>query len=247
MAHAPDSSCAPVQSKAEECCVRLNSDSLHDLTSPVNQIGTVAELLFRKYRGASDEEAETLFGFLQSSANRLQILLAGLRTYIRVAGSPAACRLCDGNSLLAGAQASIQVKIDESGALVTHDPLPQLYCDPDQVGYAFASLIENSIKFRCERRPEVHVSATSAENKCVFSFRDNGIGIDPRHQDRIFGLFVRVQNDAHPGAGVGLAVTRHIVEQHGGRIWVESQPGQGATFFFNMPVREEAAAHGRNG
>lgn len=218
----------------DDCYVRLNADSLHDLMSPANQISMIAELMLKKYRGTLDQEAETLFGFLQSSASRLQDLIAGLRRYVRVAGSPSPGRLCDANKLLAGAEASIQPEIDQNGAVVTHDPLPEVYCDPNQIGYAFASLMENSIKFRRESRPEIHVSATAAGNAWVFSVRDNGIGIDPRHGDRIFGLFKRIHNDAHPGAGVGLAITRQIVEQHGGRIWVESQLGAGATFYFSL-------------
>jgi light-regulated signal transduction histidine kinase (bacteriophytochrome) len=218
----------------DDCFVRLNADSLHDLIGPVNQIGTLVDLVLLKYRGTLDLEAESLFGFVQNSANRLQALIAGLRTYVRVASSPNPCRLCDANALLAGAKASIQLEIDQSGAVVTHDPLPELYCDPNQICYAFASLMENSIKFRREHRPEIHVSASAQDNMWVFAVRDNGIGIDPTHGDRIFGLFKRIHNDAHPGTGVGLALTRQIVEQHGGRVWVESQPGFGATFYFSL-------------
>ena len=246
-----DRACAAVESKAtveaaphafalfptdagDDCYVRLNGDSLHDLMSPVNQIGTLVGLILEKHRSTLDPEAETLFGFVQSSASRLQNLIAGLGTYVRVAGAPSPGRLCDSNKLLAGAQASIQSEIERNGAVVTHDPLPEIYCDPNQIGYVFASLMENSIKFRRERRPEIHVSATARDNVWVFAVRDNGIGIDPRHRDRVFGLFKRFQNDAYPGTGVGLATARQIVEQHGGRIWVESQPDLGATFYFSL-------------
>jgi len=157
-----------------------------------------------------------------------------LKTDVRVAGSAGHGRRCDANKLLAEAKASSQPEIEQSGAVVTHDPLPEVYCDPNQIGYAFASLMENSIKFRREHRPEIHVSATADENTWVFSVRDNGIGIDPSQGERIFGLFKRIHSDAHPGTGVGLAITRQIVEQHGGRIWVESQPGLGATFYFSL-------------
>ena len=218
----------------DECYVRLNADSLHDLMSPVNQIGTLVELLLNRYRGALDEEAATVFGFVQCSANRLQNLIAGLRTYVRVAGSPNLRRLCDANKMLAGAKASIQSEIDQSGAVVTHGQLPELYCDPNQIGYAFASLMENSIKFRREHRPEIHVSANAQDDMWVFTVRDNGIGIDPAQGDRIFELFKRIHRDAYPGTGVGLAITRQIVEQHGGRIWVESRPGLGSTFYFSL-------------
>jgi chemotaxis family two-component system sensor kinase Cph1 len=229
-----DRLCAPREPEAcDDCYVRLNNDALHDLMSPVNQIGTLVGLVLRKYRGTLDPEAESLFGFVQSSANRLQNLMAGLSTYVRMAGAPNP-RLCDANNLLAGAAASIQPAIDESGAVVTHGPLPELCCDPNQIGYVFASLMENSIKFRRERRPEIHVSASGQDDMPVFAVRDNGTGIDPTQGDRIFGLFKRLPDDAHPGTGVGLAITRQIVEQHGGRIWVESQPGLGATFYFSL-------------
>ena len=175
-----------------------------------------------------------MFGFVQSSADRLHSLIAGLRTYVRVAGSPNLHRLSDAHKMLAGAKASIQSEIDQSGAVVTHGPLPELYCDPNQIGYAFASLMENSIKFRREHRPEIHVSANAQDDMWVFTVRDNGIGIDPAQGDRIFELFKRIHRDAYPGTGVGLAITRQIVEQHGGRIWVESQPGLGSTFYFSL-------------
>lgn len=222
-------------SSAEDCLVRLNSDSLHDLMSPVNQICSMTDLIVKKHGDALDDEVEILVGFLQKAANRLQNLLAGLRTYMQVAGARGSWRHCDANSLLAGALASIQPTVDQSGALVTHDPLPELYCDPIQMIYIFAGLIENSIKFRREIRPEVHVSAISDSEACVFSVRDNGIGIDVRYRERIFGTFKRIDNEAYPGRGVGLAIAKRVVEQHGGRIWVESEPGIGATFFFALP------------
>ncbi len=215
--------------------MRFSSDSLHDLISPINQIGTISELMHKKYKSVWDGETEALFGFIQNSVGRLQNFAGGLRTYLRVAGSPTLCHLCDANELLRGAKAAIQPTIDQNGAVVTHDPLPELHCDPNQIGYAFQSLMENSIKFRREHRPEVHVSATTQENSWIFSVRDNGIGIDSVHRDSIFGLFKRIHNEGYPGAGVGLAITRQIVEQHGGRIWVESEPGLGATFFFSLP------------
>jgi len=224
-----------VQSMGEDCCVHFNSDSLHDLSSPVDQMGTIVDLILHKYRGRLDEEAESLFGFIQSSTNRLQNLLAGLKVYLQVLGSPISYRRCDANALLAGALISIQPAIDQNDARVTHDPLPELYCDPSQISYGLASLVENAIKFRREHRPEIHIAATVETNNWVFSVRDNGIGIDARNQERIFGVFKRIDNEAHPGSGVGLAITRQIVEQHGGRIWVESQLGLGATFFFSLP------------
>jgi chemotaxis family two-component system sensor kinase Cph1 len=158
-----------------------------------------------------------------------------LNTYLRVAGAPGARRLCESDLLLTAARASVQPAIDQNGAVVTHDPLPQVYGDPNQIGYAFRSLLENAIKFRREQRPEVHISAAEAGDTWIFSVRDNGIGIDPAYRDRIFGVFKRLHNEDYRGAGIGLATTRQIVEEHGGRIWVESQLGLGSTFFFSLP------------
>jgi chemotaxis family two-component system sensor kinase Cph1 len=217
--------------------VRLSADSLHDLIGPINHIGTISELLRKKYDGALDKDAEALFGFLQSAAGRLQSLADGMRTYMRIAGAPSGWRLCDANAILAEAKASIQPEIDQNSAVVSHDPLPELYCDPRQIGYALASLIENAIKFRCEIRPEVHISAAGEENHWKFSVKDNGFGIDSRYGERIFGMFKRLHTGSRPGVGAGLAITRQVVEQHGGRIWVESEPGCGATFYFTLPQR----------
>jgi len=215
--------------------VRFNADSLHDLFGPVNQIVTLSELLLKKERERLDAQGENLVGFILEAAGRLQTLAGGLKTYMRVAGAPGPHGACDTNELLAGAQAAIHSQLAASGAKVTHDALPAVECDAGQIDYVFRSLLENAVKFQGEERPEIHVSAFAEDGRWVFSVRDNGIGIDPRYSERIFGLFKRINKDANPGAGVGLAISRHVVELHGGRMWVESAPGKGATFFFSLP------------
>jgi light-regulated signal transduction histidine kinase (bacteriophytochrome) len=224
------------------CCVPLDNDSLHDLVGPVNQMCSIADLILRKYQGTLDSEAEVLFGFIQTSAKRFQNLVTGLRTYMGTVGFRGPFRRCDANRLLESAQELVKPAIDQSGALVTHDTLPELSCDPTQISYIFASLIDNSIKFRGPSRPEIRISATVASDMLVFSFQDNGIGIDPRHRDHIFGVFKRIHNDAYPGAGMGLAIAKEIIAGHGGRIWVESALQQGATFFVELPKSPELAA-----
>jgi chemotaxis family two-component system sensor kinase Cph1 len=213
--------------------VRLNSDSLHDLMSPVNQLCTMAELILKG--PPLQEDGQILMGFIQKAAKRLQLLMGGLKTYIQVVGPEVCCRRSDANALLAGALASVQPEIAASDALVTHDSLPELFCDPNQMMYTFTSLLDNAIKFRRETRPEVHISATPENGNWIFSVRDNGIGIASRNRERIFGTFKRIDAETYPGPGVGLAIVRQIIEQHGGRIWVESELGQGATFFFTLP------------
>lgn len=224
---------------AADCCVPLDSGSLHDLFSPVNQMCSMADLVLKKYRGTLDSEAEILFGFIQGSAGRVQNLMGGLRTYMQVAGSGVPFQRCDGDSILAEALTSARPAIDLSGASVTYDPLPDLYCDPTQISYTFAALIDNAIKFRGECKPEVRIRVKVEGDRFLYSFRDNGIGIDPRHHESIFGVFKRIHNDAYPGQGVGLAIAKKIVEGHGGRIWVESSLGHGANFLLTLPKAED--------
>ena len=228
---------------AQGCCVPLDSGSLHDLMGPVNQLCTMADLILEKYRGTIDGEVETLLGFMRGSAVRLQSLVGGLRTYNQVVGVRSPHRLCEGASLLEAALASIRVSLLQSGAEVTHDWLPPVFCDPTQMSYTFSCLLHNSIKFCGDAKPAIHVSAKEDTGEWVFAFSDNGIGIDPRYSERIFGVFQRIHKDAYPGAGVGLAIAKKVIEGHGGRIWVESALQKGATFFLALPKTGIGGAH----
>jgi light-regulated signal transduction histidine kinase (bacteriophytochrome) len=131
----------------------------------------------------------------------------------------------------------LQTSIEQSGATVTHDSLPSVTADATQLARVFQNLISNAIKFRGEHPLEIHVGAERQDNSVwLFSVRDNGIGIEPQYIERIFLIFQRLHNrDEYPGAGIGLAVCKRIVERHGGQAWVESQPGQGSTFYFTIP------------
>jgi chemotaxis family two-component system sensor kinase Cph1 len=220
----------------DDGAVTLNSDALHDLVGPMNQIRSMADLVLKKHRGTLDEESEALFGFIQAASDRLQNLVAGLRRHTRIVGQQQPPRMFDANAILKTAIAMIQPAVEQSGAQLSHDLLPTVYGDPTQIGHVFASLIDNSIKFRSEQPPRIHVAATTDGNAWVFSVRDNGIGIDPKNADRVFGVFRRVYNDEYPGAGMGLAISRRIVERHAGKIWVSSSLGQGATFSFTLPM-----------
>jgi chemotaxis family two-component system sensor kinase Cph1 len=232
------------EDSAQECFVPLHSDSVHDLAGPVNQVCTMLELFRKRRQTLPDPDAEerdqVVLELIHAAASRLQGLMTALETYSRVANSPGEYRACEGNALLAGALAAVEPIAHNAGGLVTHDNLPQLHCDPGQMIYAFTSLLENSIKFRCQRRPEIHVSAAPHRDGWLFSVRDNGIGIDPRHSESVFHMFKRTYGDRYAGTGAGLAITRRIIERHGGRIWLKSELGSGATFFFTLP-----AAHDR--
>jgi hypothetical protein len=128
------------------------------------------------------------------------------------------------------------VTLEESGAVITHDPLPVVRGDATQLGQLLQNLISNAIKFRGQRPPEIHVGVERRGDEWVFAVRDNGIGIEEQYFERIFLVFQRLHTQAeYPGTGIGLAVCKRIVERHGGRIWVESEPGQGATFYFTLP------------
>jgi hypothetical protein len=233
--------CAPpsqqeIALSADDGSVQLTAEVLHDLVGPVNQVRSMVDLLVKKYRGKLEDEGETLCGFIQAAADRLQTLMSGLGTHVRIVGRGQPARHLGANAIVAAATVMSRQAIEGSDAQVTHDDLPEVYCDPTQISFVFASLIDNSIKFRSEQQPRIHIAARPQENhQVLFSVQDNGMGIDPSYKERIFGVFKRVHNDAYPGAGVGLPIAKRIVERHGGSISVESQPGQGATFFFTLP------------
>jgi light-regulated signal transduction histidine kinase (bacteriophytochrome) len=216
-------------------CVHLDFDSLHDLTGPVSQLCSMVDLIRMKHGVSLGVEAETLFGFVQTSAHALQNLVAGLRMYARVIGAPIRWQICDMNAILSASISSVRPAIEATGAAVSYNDLPELYGDANQLTYAFAGLIDNAIKFRGSRPPEIHIAAVHHADGCVFSIRDNGLGIAPGYHERIFAVFKRIHNDAYPGAGVGLPIIKRIMELHGGAIWFESDPGQGATFFLALP------------
>jgi light-regulated signal transduction histidine kinase (bacteriophytochrome) len=164
-------------------------------------------------------------------------LINDLLAYSRVSSqgnpfSPTDCEL-----LLTNVLSNLQVTVHETGAIVTHDPLPTVMADALQLGLVFQNIISNALKFHGESSPRVHVSAQQMGKEWLISIRDNGIGIDPQFSERIFVIFQRLHSrEAYPGTGIGLAICRKIVERHGGRIWADSQPGQGASFYFTLPA-----------
>jgi light-regulated signal transduction histidine kinase (bacteriophytochrome) len=237
---APASKVTPMAPAAERERVHLNSDSLHDLAGPINQVSSIIGLIEMKYGATWDTEAKALFGYLEECSKRLQNLLAGLRRYLDVAGPPAVCQWVEGDALLDSALAALADLIAKTGAVVERARLPELYCDAGQITYVLTALIDNAIKFSGEQRPQIQVGATSQKKVWLVWVRDNGIGIDARHAHRIFSTFKRIHSDQYPGVGVGLAIAQQVIERHGGRIWVESELGQGATFFFALPKKQES-------
>jgi len=220
-----------------ESFIPIYPDSLHDLSSPVNQIATAFELYLTRQRQLSGGQPDdALLSLVQTSMLRLQQLMAAMREYTRLTGSMMEMRTCDGNKLLESALASLAPVIQESGAQVISDAFPTLQCDPGRITYVLIHLIGNAIKFRGGEPPEIRAGAVSQGANWVFSIRDNGIGIDARHHEAVFHIFKRFNGDRYPGGGAGLAISRQIIEQHGGRIWLESELGRGSTFYFTLPA-----------
>ena len=147
----------------------------------------------------------------------------------------------DIEAVFQGVLDNLELTIEEAGARVTHEPLPTVVGDAGQLTRLLQNLVSNAVKFHGERPPQVHVAARPESGAWVFSVRDNGVGIDPQYHDRLFKMFERLPSaTVRPGTGIGLAICKKIIERHGGRIWVESQPGAGATFYFTIPQRQPA-------
>ncbi|MEJ5199804.1 MAG: ATP-binding protein, partial [Anaerolineae bacterium] len=217
----------------------------HDLQEPLRMVSGFLGLLAERYQGQLDADADEFIAFAVDGARRMQNLINALLEYSRVTTRGRPPHPTDANAALADALWNLQVTIQEANATVTHDPLPTVLADSTQLMQLFQNLIGNAIKFRGTEPPAVHISARPAADSgptvkmWEFSVRDNGIGIDPKYHDRIFGVFQRLHTQQqYPGTGIGLAVCKKIVERHGGRIWVESEPGKGSTFYFTLPAVE---------
>jgi light-regulated signal transduction histidine kinase (bacteriophytochrome) len=195
------------------------------------------DLLAERYTDALDDKAKEYIGFAVDGASRMSILINDLLTFSRAGGQELVLAPTRLEALLDTVLINMKVALGESGAVITHDPLPTVTVGAGQITQVIQNLISNAIKFRTPDRPcRIHVSAKEDGNDWVFSIRDNGIGIDPQFKDKIFVIFERLHGrDEYAGTGIGLAICKKIVERHGGRIWIESEPGKGTTFFFTIP------------
>ena len=210
----------------------------HDLQEPLRVVASYVQQLAERYQDKLEAEANELISYALDGAKRMQQLIVDLLAYSRIetTGQEFAPTDCEG--MLQRVLSDLRVAIEESGAEVTHDPLPQVMADNVQLGQVLQNLLGNAIKFRSQEPPRIHVSARQEGQQWVFSVRDNGIGINPRYAERIFGIFERLHpRTEYPGTGIGLAICKKIVERHGGQIWVESEPGKGAAFFFTLPIK----------
>ncbi|MBW2567175.1 MAG: PAS domain-containing sensor histidine kinase [Deltaproteobacteria bacterium] len=210
----------------------------HDLQEPLRMISSYVQLLARRYSGKLDADADEFIGFAVDGAARMQKLINGLLTYSRVGRRRKPFEPTDVNYVLSLTLVDLENAIEESHAIITNDELPTVMADQAQVSQLLQNLLSNSIKFRGEGPPHIHISSEQENGQWIFSVSDDGIGIDPQYHERIFAIFQRLHGRTeYDGTGIGLSVCKSIVERHGGNIWLESKSGSGSTFCFSIPNR----------
>ena len=209
----------------------------HDLQEPLRTVSIYAQLLAKRYRGRLEGDADQFINFIVHNAKRMETLIHDLLDFSRIdaRGMDFFARTnCE--SALDDAIGNVRSLVEESGATITRDLLPSVIGDLVQLTRLFQNLLVNSVKYRDSEVPRIHISAKEVDGEFLFAVQDNGIGIDPQYSEKIFGIFRVLQpRDRNSGSGMGLAICRKIVTRHGGRIWVESALGKGATFYFTLP------------
>ena len=216
----------------------------HDLQEPLRMVASYTQLLSKRYKGKLDADADEFIAFAVDGATRMRRLINALLELSRVGTRGKDFEATDCEAIYDRTLVNLQGLVEESGAVVTHDRLPTVMGDVTQLGQLFQNLIANAIKFRGDEQLTVHVGAEQRNGHWEFCVRDNGIGIDPEYAERIFVVFQRLHGKGdRPGTGIGLSICKKIVELHGGRIWVKSQPDEGAAFYFTLPLNEEKSSH----
>ncbi|MGE5621239.1 MAG: ATP-binding protein [archaeon] len=207
----------------------------HDLQEPLRMVSNYTQLLSKRYGAKLDAEADIMINFAVDGARRMQMLIQDLLTFSRVMTKGMPLADVDLNGVLASVEKNLQMTLKETGADIDSCTLPVVKADPVQMSQLFQNLISNAIKFRSDRKPVIKIDVEEKKDDWIFSISDNGIGIEPQFQERIFVIFQRLHDmSAYPGTGIGLAICKKIVERHRGRIWVESTMGEGSTFYFTL-------------
>ena len=228
--------------QAEEALRRSNEELQqfaymvsHELNEPLRMVASYTQLLANRYAGRLDQQADDYIDITVSAAKRMQSFVQDVLNFSAAGAPDRVIEPVSAEAVLAAALFELQLIVRESGAIVTHDPLPTVPGNEASLVRLFTNLIGNSIKYHRDQTPRIHISAGERNGSWQFAFRDNGIGIDPQYWDLIFAVFKRLHGSDYPGSGVGLALCKRVVEKHGGTIWVESTPGQGSTFYFTLP------------
>jgi len=211
----------------------------HDLQEPLRAVASCVQLLQKRYEGQLDERAQEFITHAVDGTKRMQTLINDLLAYSRISTDAQVFASTDCEMVLQEALANLVVAIAESDAVVTQDALPMVSGDATQLTQLFQNLIGNALKFRGERPPQIHIGVARRNGDWRFSVADNGIGMEPQYFERVFLVFQRLHTrKEYQGTGIGLAICKKVVERHGGRIWAESEPGQGATFCFTIPEKK---------
>jgi light-regulated signal transduction histidine kinase (bacteriophytochrome) len=205
------------------------------LQEPLRTVTSFSQLLKQRYSGKLDEHADQHIDFIVAAADRMSQLVLDLLGYSQIVRAEARLGPVDVEAVLATVILNLQLAIRDSDARITFDHLPTVMADEIQLMRLLQNLVSNSIKYRGADPPRIHLAARDADTEWVFSVQDNGVGIDPRYADQIFTVFKRLHGREYPGTGIGLAICKKVVERHGGHIWVESKPSQGASFYFTLP------------
>ena len=211
----------------------------HDLQEPLRTITSFTQLLANRYRGKLDEDADEFIGYIVTSSRRMTELINGLLALVRLRKAGQTSSAVPFQSLLEEAEVGLQAAIRESGARIESSPLPSLAVDKVQLTQVLQNLISNAIKYRRDEPPVIQIGARRESNQWIFSVADNGQGFEKQYAERIFGIFQRLHGREVEGTGMGLSISRKIIERHGGRIWAESAPGVGSTFYFSLPTSLE--------
>ncbi|MCU7493333.1 MAG: GHKL domain-containing protein [Ignavibacteria bacterium] len=209
----------------------------HDLQEPLRTVNQFTKLLLEKNKAQFNTQSQEFASFISDGTNRMALLLRDLLKYARLTSQAKPFEEVDFNKVVADVLQDLSLQIKENKTEINVDPMPTLKADPVQMRQLLQNLIENAIKFKNERKSIIKVSALNRVNEWLFSVSDNGIGIDPQFSDRIFLVFQRLnEREKYEGSGLGLAICKKIIERHNGRIWVESEEGNGSTFYFTIPM-----------
>jgi light-regulated signal transduction histidine kinase (bacteriophytochrome) len=223
--------------RANEDLQQFAYSASHDLKEPIRNVTIYSEIVARRYHGALDEEGRQFLGFLMEGGRRLSTLVDDLLAYTRASMAELSDHRVDASHALQESLATLAESVRENAAIVTVDELPSIYMSDVHLQQVFQNLMGNALKYRADQPPRIHVSARQVGEMWCFSVKDNGIGVDPQYKEKIFGVFKRLSHDRkYSGTGIGLAICQRVVERYGGRIWVESELGKGATFFFTLPI-----------